>query len=232
MTAPRLTPWRPSPLAAAACTTILAATVAAVAIVVILSGAATGRVVSSGVRFDGPLFPAGVRTTPFSLTDQNGRRTTLAQYRERVIGLSFMYSHCRDTCPEMATEIRGALDELGARGREVPVLAISVDPAHDTPASAGAFLATEGLTGRMRFLIGSRRRLAPLWKRYGIGPESNARGRRYAFGHSSFVILIDRRGYERVGYPAGQLVPEDLAHDIRLLLAQPSVPARNATPGI
>jgi hypothetical protein len=31
------------------------------------------------------------------------------------------------------------------------------------------------------------------------------------------VILIDKRGLERIGYAADQLTPEDLAHDIRVL---------------
>jgi hypothetical protein len=30
-------------------------------------------------------------------------------------------------------------------------------------------------------------------------------------------MLIDRRGLERVGFPADQLTPEGLAHDIRVL---------------
>jgi len=31
-------------------------------------------------------------------------------------------------------------------------------------------------------------------------------------------MLIDRRGFLRVGFPANQLVPEDLVHDLKLLL--------------
>lgn len=210
---------RASLIAAAATTTILA--LAGIALVATLSEGASGRTRLPATRFDGATLPAGVRAAPFSLRDQNGQRTTLAQYRGQVVILSFMYSHCHDTCPLMATEIRGALAELGRRARRVPVLAISVDPAHDTPASARKFISREGLSGRMRFLLGSQRQLAPVWKGYAIQPESTAHGRRYAGGHSSFVFLIDRRGYEQVGYPAGQLVPEDLAHDIRVLLAQP-----------
>ncbi len=143
---------------------------------------------------------------------------SLSKYRGRVVVLSFMYSHCRDTCPLMAKEIRGALAELPNDGRGVVVLAISVDPAHDTAASARRFLGREQLTGRMRFLLGSRRQLARLWKRYAIQPEFGASGHRFAYGHTSYVMLIDRAGYLRVGYPAGTLVPEDLAHDLRLLL--------------
>lgn len=213
-------------VAAGATTAIL--TLTAVALVAILGDGASGRSLLPAARFDGPTLPAGLRAAPFSLRDQNGQRTTLAQYRGQVVVLSFMYSHCHDTCPLMATEIRGALAELGRRGRRVPVLAISVDPAHDTPASARAFLTREGLSGRMRFLLGSRRQLTPVWNHYAIQPESAAHGRRYAGGHSSFVFLIDRRGYEQVGYPAGQLVPEDLAHDISLLLAQPDRASRRS----
>ncbi len=171
-------------------------------------------------RFNGPGFPAGLRAAPFTLRDQDGRTATLMQYRGRVVILSFMYSRCRDTCPVMATEIRGALDELPRERRGIPVLAITVDPAHDTPASARAFIAREGMTGRMRFLLGSSRRLRPIYKRYAIQPQFDQAGREFSHGHSSFVMLIDRRGLLRVGFPAGQLVPEDLNHDIKVLLAE------------
>src|SRR5207302_8680241 len=110
-------------------------------------------------------------------------------------------------------------DELPAAVRRVPVLAISVDPAHDTRASAQAFIARERMTGRMRFLLGPYRQLRGIWKRYGIQPEFDQSGREYRYGHSAYVMLIDRRGYLRVGFPAGGLVPEDVAHDLRLLLS-------------
>lgn len=179
---------------------------------------APSSAIRPGSEFAGPTFPAGLRAAPFSLKDQNGKTASLTQYRGRVIVLSFMYSHCRDTCPLMATEIRGALDTLPDNGHNVPVLAITVDPIHDSAASAHAFITREQMTGRMRFLLGSYRELGPIYKRYAIQPEFNATGREYSHGHSSFVILIDRRGFQRVGFPAGQLVPEDLAHDIKVLL--------------
>ncbi|MHB8659574.1 MAG: SCO family protein [Solirubrobacteraceae bacterium] len=180
-----------------------------------------GRSLSPGAaQFAGPLFPAGLRASPFTLVDQNGRRATLSEYRGRVLVVSFMYSHCRDACPLMATEIRGALDQLPGGGHMIPVLAISVDPAHDSRASARAFLAREHLAGRMRFLLGAPQQLQRVWKRYAVAPEFGRSGHPLAYGHSAFVMLIDRRGLLRVGFPAGQLVPEDLAHDLRLLLGQ------------
>lgn len=173
-------------------------------------------------QFAGPVFPADLRAAPFGLTDQDGRRATLSQYRGRVVVLTFIYSHCRDTCPLIVTEIRGALDQLPDQGRNIPVLGISVDPFHDTRASARAFLAREHMTGRMRYLVGRLGQLRPIWKRYAIQPEFDRFGREYSEGHSAFVMLVDRRGFLRVGFPAGDLVPEDLAHDLKRLLARPT----------
>ena len=145
----------------------------------------------------------------FSLRDQDGKPARLADYRGKVVILTFMYSRCRDTCPLQADQIRGALDELGKDA--VPALAMSVDPAGDTPKSTRAFLLRRRLTGRMRFLLGSSAQLAPLWRAYGIQPQ----GRQ--FDHSAYVLLIDRRGRQRIGFPLDRLTPEGLAHDVRML---------------
>ena len=181
----------------------------AVVLTGIVVAMAASRAPAPSERFAGPLMPPGVHAANFTLLDQNGRRTRLSDYRGQALVISFMYSHCPDACPLMATEIRGALDELGSAGRTVPVLAISVDPAHDTRASATAFLARERMTGRMRFLLGTRRQLERTWRRYAVQPGKE---------HSAFVFLVDRAGLVRVGFPASQLIPEDLAHDLRLLL--------------
>jgi cytochrome oxidase Cu insertion factor (SCO1/SenC/PrrC family) len=71
----------------------------------------------------------------------------------------------------------------------------------------------------MRFLLGSYGQLRHVWKQYAVQPEFDSSGREYSHGHSSYVMLIDRRGLLRVGFPAGALVPEDLAHDLKVLLA-------------
>ena len=137
---------------------------------------------------------------------------SLRQFRGRVVVLTFMYTTCRDTCPLTATQIRGALDDLD---HDVPALAVSVDPVNDTPARAKKFLFQRGLGhDRMRFLLGTRPQLEPIWKAYGIQPQGKA------FDHSAYVLLVDRHGRQRIGFPVQQLVPEDLAHDIRRLQAE------------
>jgi protein SCO1/2 len=166
---------------------------------------------SDSVAFAGALRPE-IPPQDFRLHDQDGRPVSLRQFRGRVVILTFMYTTCRDTCPLTATQIRGALDDLA---HPVPALAISVDPVNDTPERAREFLFRRGLAhDRMRFLLGTRAQLQPIWRWYGVQPQGKA------FEHTAYVVLIDRHGRQRVGFPVQQLVPEDLAHDVRRLQAE------------
>ena len=157
--------------------------------------------------------PAGIPPADFSLRDQDGKRASLAGYRGRPVVLTFLYSTCEDTCPTQVQAIRGALDDLGA---DVPVLAVSVDPANDTPRRARRFVREQRMTGRMRFLLGRHAELAPLWKAYAIAPQ------REELEHSAYVLLIDAKGRQRSGFPFGGLTSEGLAHDLRRLGATKS----------
>jgi protein SCO1/2 len=122
--------------------------------------------------------------------------------------VTFVYSTCEDTCPAQVQAVRSGLDRLG---RDVPVLAVSVDPAGDTPDNVRRFLVKRQVIGRIGYLTGDRSRLAPIWKAYGIRPQGKA------FEHSAYVLLIDAQGRQRVSFPVQQLTPEALAHDIRVL---------------
>jgi protein SCO1/2 len=164
--------------------------------------------------FAGALSPPDVAVRDFSLRDQDGRAASLREYRGRVVVLTFMYSTCQDTCPVTAQTIRGALDQVG---HDVPVLAVSVDPAHDTPDTAERFLVKQSMSaGRMRFLLGTRAQLQPIWKAYGVRPQGNG------FEHTAYVAVLDQTGRQRVGFPIDHLTDRDLAHDIRKLEAAPA----------
>ncbi len=159
-------------------------------------------------RFEGGTRPPGIPPADFRLRDQDGRLTTLREFRGRVVVVTFLYTTCEDTCPLTAQQIRGALDDLG---HDVPALAVAVDPPRDTAARARSFLAKQRLTGRMRFLVGPPDELQRQWRAYGIQRQTDD------LEHSAHVVVLDRRGRQRVGFPAGLVSPEALAHDIRLL---------------
>jgi protein SCO1/2 len=144
----------------------------------------------------------------FTLTDQDGRPVRVADLRGGPVVVTFMYTTCKDDCPTMTQQLRGALDDLG---RDVPVLAVSVDPANDTPARARSFIARQQMTGRMRFLLGDAAELQRVWRSFGIQPQEDGRE------HSAAVILLDADGVARVSFPVDQLTPEGVEHDLRAL---------------
>jgi protein SCO1/2 len=188
----------------------------AVALAVALTGdsgrSANGTPAPPGA-FAGPLMPPNLRAADFALADQHGRTVRLADTRGRVVVIAFLHSGCHSTCPVTVQTIRGALDDLGPGRHGVDALAVSVDPEEDTPRNVRKFLAVQHANGFLRYLTGPRPALARVWKRYAIRPQG-PRGE----DHSAFVLLVDRRGLLRVGFPAHGVTPEDLAHDLRILL--------------
>ena len=167
---------------------------------------------ASAARFKGAVRPR-TPVRDFALRDQDGRRVRLAALRGKIVVLAPMYTHCRDSCPLVAQQIRVALDNLPrADRRNVVALALSVDPTHDTPRSAQKFLATQHVRPYLDLLLGAPSRPRLIWRAYGFAPQ----GQRTE--HNSYVVLIDRHGRQRVGFALGFLTPEALEHDLRALL--------------
>jgi protein SCO1/2 len=165
---------------------------------------------SSATGYDGALLPDNLRPRDFTLTDQDGRRVSLSDFRGKVTILTFLYTSSKTTAPLIAQQVRGALDELPAG---TPAIAISLDPAGDTPARVRAFLRAASLTGRMEYLTGTPAQLRPVWRAYSAPPASSA----VAYERRAFVLLLDRQGAPRVEFPVEELTPEALAHDVRKL---------------
>jgi protein SCO1/2 len=158
--------------------------------------------------WEGSLRPPGTRLPDFSLTTQDGETVTASALHGEPVVVTFIYSTCEDTCPGQVQSIRGALDDLG---RDVRVVGVSVDPANDTPDRARAFLLEQSMTGRMEFLLGTREQLEPVWEAFGIAPQRDGRD------HSAYTVLVDGAGRQRIGFPASQLTPSALAHDLARL---------------
>ncbi|MGH2902102.1 MAG: SCO family protein [Solirubrobacteraceae bacterium] len=185
------------------------------------SAAAAARAVAENAQgstgFDGALLPRGVNAPDFTLSDQAGRRVSLGQYRGRVAILTFLSTTCHPTCPLIAQQIRGALDEMSAHlahGNLAPVLIVSANPTADTPAAVRRFLGEAALEGRVEYLTGTPDELRAVWRAYQIVPsrlgDAESPG-------AAAVLLIDRAGQKRDLFQVEQLTPEALVHDIRKL---------------
>jgi protein SCO1/2 len=156
----------------------------------------------------GAMRPPGLPVPDFRLTDQAGRTVTSASLRGKPTVFAFVYSTCRDTCPAQVQTIRQALDDTHA---DVNVVGVTVDPETDTPKLAETFLLEQTMSGRMRFLLGTRAQLQPVWKGFAIQPQSGA------LEHSAHVVLADAQGMQRIGFPFDHLTSEALGHDMAKL---------------
>jgi protein SCO1 len=190
---------------------LLTLVVGALAVVLIVSIASRDSKANSSTQFDGSLLPPGVRAPNFDLRDQDGRRFSMADYRGRPMIVTFLYTHCKDTCPVEARLINQAVKEIG---KPTAVVAFSVDPPNDTAASVHAFLRKEQITEPMRWGLGTTGQLKPVWKGYAVTPQ------REDEEHMARIVLIDKHGMQRVGYPFTQTTPARIAHDMKLLAAE------------
>jgi protein SCO1/2 len=169
---------------------------------------AVGDRTARGAGFEGAIRPAGIPPADFGLRDERGRVVRLRDLRGRPAVVTFLYTTCRDTCPLTTQQIRAALDDLG---RDVPVIAVSVDPAQDTPRRARAFNVKQQMAGRMRWVLGTSAQLQRIWRAYGVAPQTADAD------HSASTVVLDARGRQRVGFATSVLTPEALAHDIGTL---------------
>ncbi len=181
--------------------------------------------------FKGGRLPDGVRGAKafeFDLSNARGGRTGTADVGGKPYALTFLYTDCPDVCPLIGAELRRALELLGPRADDVAVLAVSVDPAGDTPGAVREWLERHRLPENFHYLLGSEDELKPVWDAYYAAPQIPGRPES---SHTASIWLIDARRRIRTKFSAGIAVrPADIAHDFELLLAEQRS-ARSRDPG-
>ena len=142
---------------------------------------------------------------------------TLSALRGKVVILAFLYTNCPDVCPLTAEKLRDARDRLGDSAADLSLVAVSVDPRHDTPMATGTFVRAHRLEGVMRFLIGDQASLARVWQLYGVA--ALAAETSSVVGHNDAIFLIDKQGRER-SLVHSDIDVEALAASLRILLGE------------
>jgi hypothetical protein len=133
--------------------------------------------------------------------------------------VTFLDTDCKTKCPVFASDIGAGLRLLsGSERREVNALALTVNPARDTPARVRAFLRRRHALG-IDFLLGTAKQMRPIWKAFHVVSAAETGN---ADVHSSDARVYDRSGVwvSTLHLPV-DLTPANLAHDLRTALAQP-----------
>ena len=130
----------------------------------------------------------------FSLRDDAGRLLDSRDLRGKVVLLTFLDSHCAESCPIIAAQIAQTLAHLTNTERpQVEAVAISADPKTDTPAAVRSFLAKQHALGTLRYLGAGQplRRLEPIWRAFQI--LASAETGQHTL-HSAPLRIYDRTG--------------------------------------
>ena len=169
----------------------------------------------SSANLRGATVSPRVHAPPIDLRDVTGKRITMGRYRGKVVLVTFLYVKCPDVCPLITTNLHATQARLGPRAKDIPIVAISVDPHGDTTKSVTEYLRQHDMTGRMRYLIGNGDELARTWKAWNVGSKRDTANPELV-AHSALVYGIAKSGRITTVYPAN-FKPADIVHDLPLL---------------
>jgi protein SCO1 len=154
-----------------------------------------------------------------SLRNYDGTSFNLGADRGKAVFVTFLYTHCPDVCPLIASNLHNAYAKMSpAQRRRSAIVAVSVDPHGDTAASVRAFVAEHQLSGEAKYLIGSSKPLARVWSAWKVGSEKDTSSPELV-NHSALIYGVSGKGRLTTIYPAN-FAPQQIVHDVAPLLAR------------
>lgn len=156
---------------------------------------------------------------PFQLVDQNGRAVDQTLLNGKWSLVFFGFTGCPDFCPTTLTSLKTTRDRLGARGKDVQVVFISVDPERDTSRALKDYLASDGFPEGAIGLTGTPARVRAAADAYRAYYEKVGTGPDYSMNHSLTVYLMGPDGKFRTAI-ANDLGPDRSARVIANAMAR------------
>lgn len=150
------------------------------------------------------------------LTDHNGQRRSLEDFKGKVVVVFFGFTHCPDACPTTLAELATVAKELGPDAQRMQVLFVTVDPERDTPEVLRQYVPS--FNPAFLGLYGAREETLATAKEFKVYVQKQPQaGGGYTVDHSAGTFVLDKEGRLRLfaNYGAGA---KALLHDIRLLI--------------
>ncbi|MFG6446947.1 SCO family protein [Roseateles sp. BYS180W] len=169
------------------------------------------------LKFEGVDLTGAPYARSFSLTDQDGRVRSLADFKGKVVVVFFGFTQCPDVCPTTLVELAQVKKDLGADGDRVQGVFITVDPERDTPELLKPYV--QGFDPSFVALRGTPEQTRDVAKEFKVfyakvpGSSSGT----YTMDHTAASFIFDPLGRVRVfsRYGSGA---QALASDIKALL--------------
>jgi protein SCO1 len=162
----------------------------------------------------------GAAVPDFTLADQTGRDVRLSQLAGKVLVSSFIYTSC--PLPNYCFRLSNNLGRLQKRfadrmGRDLVLLSVSIDPAHDTPEVLAKYAATWKADAKSwHFLTGPEADVTRVCRRFGV----NAWPDEGSLTHSLHTVIIDRHGKLAANFEGNEFTAEQLGDFVEAVLGQ------------
>jgi len=155
---------------------------------------------------------------PFSLTDQNGQPRSEKLLEGKWTAVFFGFTYCPDVCPLTLQTLEQARTRLGARGRDLQFVFITIDPERDQPAALKAYLDSQGFPRGVIGLTGTEAQIAEVARAYRATYSKVGDGPDYTLNHTSVIYLMNPEG-EFADPLAYGLTPQQMADVISRAMA-------------
>jgi protein SCO1/2 len=165
-----------------------------------------------------PTLEIGQPVPDFTLTDQTGRRVSLSRLKGKVVGVTFIYTNCPlpDYCFRLSNNFGRLQKRFADRmGRDLVLLSISFDPAHDTPEVLAKYSNTwKADPSSWRFLTGTPDEVKAVCRMFGLNfwPDEGT------LAHALHTLVIDREGKLAANFEGNQFSAEQLGDFVETTL--------------
>jgi protein SCO1 len=165
--------------------------------------------------------PVIQKAPDFNLIDQSGKPVRLADFKGKVVLVSFIFTTCSGSCPATTSRMAKIQEHLHKRGlleKGVRLVSISLDPKRDTPEVLRGYMRLYEADARTwSFLTGPPNKVAKTIAAWGMWAKPAANGQ---LDHPSRIFLVDRKGQIREIYNLDFLRVPWVTEDVELLLRE------------
>lgn len=164
----------------------------------------------------------------YAFITESRRRIRLREFRGRALGLTFIYTRCPypTFCPRQTRQFVEAAERLRARLPGEPprwhLLAISFDPAHDTPAVLHRYAQQYGADlSRLNFCTGEMIDLDAITEQFGMIFARDGEG----FSHNVRTVVVGADGRIRKIFVGNQWTTDEFVAEMVRAAAPGGPPA-------
>lgn len=153
-------------------------------------------------------FPILAQVQDFTLTNENGAVTSLADLRGRVWIADIIFTRCPGPCLRMTHQMKELQDSIP---KDVPLrfVSLTTDPEYDTPAVLKSYSERNGAeTNRWMFLTGTKKQISDLasgsLKLSAVEKKPEEReSTNDLWIHSTIFVVVDKRAQLRGVFETG-----------------------------